>query len=421
MALLRAIATVGGWTMGSRVLGFIRDMAIAAIMGAGPIADAFFVAFQFPNLFRRLIGEGAFNAAFVPLFAGTLETEGHAAAKRFAEATLAVLLPILIIFTVAVEFAMPAILAVIAPGFRADPAKFAMTVDFARLTFPYLMMMSLVALMSGILNALHRFAAAAAAPILLNVVLIASLLMVHAGVLPHPGYALSWGVALAGIGQFLWLAAACQRAGLLPGLPRPRLTAKVRRLFRLMLPGVIGAGVYQVNVLVGIALASLLPEGAVSYLYYADRVNQLPLGVIGAATGVALLPMLTRQLRGGDGTGARDSQNRAIEFSMLLTLPAAAALVAIAYPVIATLFERGAFTADDARAAAATLAAFALGLPAYVLVKALSPGFFAREDTATPVKVAVCALALNIVLAYMLMQVLAQVGIALAAAVTAWV
>ncbi len=420
MALLRAIATVGGWTMGSRLLGFVRDMMIAGLMGASVLTDAYFLAFQFPNIFRRLLGEGAFNAAFVPLFAGALERHGRPAARAFAEATLAVMLPILLALTVLAELFMPAVISVIAPGFRADPVQFALAVDFARLMFPYLMLMSLVALMSGILNALHRFAAAAAAPMLLNVVLIAVLTLVWAGLLPHPGHALSWGVAIAGLGQFFWLAIACARAGLLPHLPRPRLAPGVRRLFRLMAPGALGAGVYQLNVLIGQALASLLPKGSITFLFIADRVNQLPLGVVGAATGVALLPMLTRQLRAGDAAGAADSQNRAIEFAMLLTLPAAVALIAIPHPIIATLFERGAFSPEAARATAMALAAFALGLPAYVLVKALSPGFFAREDTATPVKVAAVALVANVALAATLMQVLAHVGIALAAGLTAW-
>jgi putative peptidoglycan lipid II flippase len=420
MALIRSFLTVGGWTMASRVLGFLRDMAIAALIGAGTVADAFFVAFQFPNFFRRLFAEGAFNAAFVPLFAGTLERDGKPKAMGFAAAALSVMLAVLLAFTVAAEIAMPWVLAAVAPGFRDEPAKFALAVDFARLTFPYLLFMSVVALLGGLLNSTRRFAATAAAPIMLNLVLLSALALIHTGVLAHPGYALSWGVAAAGIGQFLWIALACRRAGLLPPLPRPRLTPGVRRLFRLMLPGIVGAGVYQINVVVGVVLASLLAEGSVAYLYYADRVNQLPLGVIGVAVGIALLPQLTRQLRADDQAGAADSQNRSIEFALLLTLPAAAALIAIPGPVIATLFERGRFGPEETAATAAALAAFALGLPAYVLIKTLSPGFYAREDTATPVKIAAVAMACNVGLAAALMQVLAHVGIALATACTAW-
>ncbi len=420
MALFRSIATVGGWTMGSRVLGFVRDILIAGLLGAGQVTDAFFVALQLPNVFRRLFAEGAFNAAFVPLFAGELTQSGRAAARAFAERVFGVMLTVLIAFSVLVEIFMPEVMGVIAGGFRDDPAKFQLTIDFARLTFPYLLFVSLAAMLSGILNTLERFVAAAAAPILLNIILIGALVGVSRGWLPNPGLALSWGVLLAGIGQLAWLALACGRAGLLPTVPRLVMGPKVRRLFVLMGPGIIGAGVYQINVLIGVRLASELPEGSVSFLYFADRVNQLPLGVVGAAVGVTLLPLLSRQLKAGDDAGARESQNRAIEFAMLLTIPAAAALLVLPGPIITVLFVRGLFGAHDGLATAAALMAFASGLPAYVLIKALAPGFFAREDTATPVKIAVGALLLNVAVALSLMPVLAHVGIALATAISAW-
>lgn len=420
MPLIRAIATVGGWTMGSRVLGFVRDMFIAAFLGAGQVSDAFFVALQFPNIFRRLFAEGAFNAAFVPLFAGELTEHGRAAAREFAERVFGVMLLILIVLSVLVEIFMPEVMGVVAGGFADEPEKFQLAVDFARLTFPYLLFVSLSAMLGGILNTLEKFAAAAAAPILLNIVLIGALSGVALGWLPDPGLALSWGVLIAGIGQFVWLAAVCSRTGLLPLVPRLVFGPRVKRLFMLMGPGILGAGVYQINVLIGVRLASELPEGSVSFLYFADRVNQLPLGVVGAAVGVALLPLLSRQLKAGDTDSARDSQNRAIEFAMLLTLPAAAALLVVADPVVTVLFQRGAFDATDAAATSAALAAFALGLPAYVLIKALAPGFFAREDTATPVKVAATTLVVNVALALALMPALAHVGIALATAISAW-
>ena len=420
MPLIRAIATVGGWTMGSRVLGFVRDMFIAAFLGAGQVSDAFFVALQFPNIFRRLFAEGAFNAAFVPLFAGALTENGRAAAHAFAERVFGVMLAILIALSILVEIFMPEVMAVVAGGFRDEPEKFRVAVDFARLTFPYLLFVSLAAMLGGILNTLEKFVAAAAAPILLNVILIGALGGVALGWLPDPGLALSWGVLIAGIGQFAWLAAACSRTGLMPVVPRLVFGPRVRRLFMLMGPGILGAGVYQINVLIGVRLASELPEGSVSFLYFADRVNQLPLGVVGAAVGIALLPLLARQLKAGDADGARDSQNRALEFAMLLTLPAAAALVVAAGPIVTVLFQRGAFDAGDAAATSAALAAFALGLPAYVLIKALAPGFFAREDTATPVKIAALALVANVALALVLMPALAHVGIALATAASSW-
>ena len=410
MALFRSIATVGGWTMGSRVLGFVRDILIASLLGAGQVTDAFFVALQLPNIFRRLFAEGAFNAAFVPLFAGELTESGRAAAREFAERVLGVMAGVLIVFSLLVEIFMPEVMGVIAGGFRDDPQKFQLAVDFARLTFPYLVFVSLAAMLSGILNTLERFVAAAAAPILLNIILIGALVAVSLGWLPDPGLALSWGVLIAGIGQFVWL----------PTGPRLVLGPRVRRLFALMGPGIIGAGVYQINVLIGVRLASELPEGSVSFLYFADRVNQLPLGVVGAAVGVALLPLLSRQLKAGDDAGARESQNRAIEFAMLLTVPAAAALLVLPGPIVTVLFQRGQFGAEEALATSAALAAFASGLPAYVLIKALAPGFFAREDTKTPVKIAVGALILNVAVALSLMPILAHVGIALATAISAW-
>lgn len=420
MALFRSIATVGGWTMVSRVLGFARDMLIANVIGAGLIADAFFVAFKFPNFFRRLFAEGAFNAAFVPLFAGRLTTDGKEAAVKFAAEVASVLGTVLLVFTLAAMLTMPWLMLAIAPGFTDQPDKFDLTVDLTRLTFPYLTFMALVALMGGMLNSLQRFAATAAAPIVLNVVLIAVLLGVRHGVLPDPGHALAWGVAVAGLAQFVWIAFACKRAGLGFVPPRPRLTPGVKRLLVLMAPALLGAGVVQVNVVIDVILASTLAEGSVSFLYYADRVNQLPLGVVGVAVGITLLPLLTRQLRSGETEAALGSQNRAIEFALTLTLPAAAALIAMPGPIVTVLFQRGAFDAASAEATAGALAAFAVGLPAYVLIKALTPGFFAREDTKTPVKVAVVAMIANVVLAVALMQVLAHVGIALATALSAW-
>lgn len=418
MTLLRSITTVGGLTLVSRVLGFLRDLMIAAVAGAGPVADAFFVAFKLPNLFRRLFAEGAFNAAFLPLFAGALEQDGPEAAKRFAGQAIAAMLIVLVPFTILFQAAMPWVIPAIAPGFTEQGEAFDLAVIFGRITFPYLMMMALVALLSAILNTTYRFWAAAAAPILLNILLILSLLVL-APLLPTAGHALSWGVAAAGIAQFLWLAVACRRIDMLPSLPRPRLTPRMRRFGKLIVPGALGAGVVQLNIVIGTIFASLIP-GAVSWLYYADRLNQLPLGVVGAAVGVALLPMLSRQLRAGDTDQALDTQNRAIEFALLLTLPATAALIAVPHLLVTVLFERGAFVAADTVATADALAAYAIGLPAYVLIKALQPGFFAREDTRTPVLIAGASMVVNAALTPLLMWPLDHVGIALATAIAAW-
>ncbi len=419
MVLLRSIATVGGATMISRFLGFIRDILIAAILGAGPVADAFFVAFKFPNLFRRLFAEGAFNLAFVPIYAGLVEDGDKEKAHALAEQALSVLMWSLLVFVIIVELAMPWAMIGFAPGFIDDAEKFDLAVTLTRITFPYLLFISLVSLMAGVLNSLGRFAAAAATPILLNLCLIGAILLLTP-VLESPGHALAWGVAGAGVVQLAWLYVHCARAGVVLRPRRPRLSPNVRLLLRRMAPVVVGAGVYQISLLIDTVIASLLPSGSISYLFFADRVNQLPLGVIGIAVGTALLPLLSRQLRAGQTEAAAHSQNRALELVFLLTLPAAVALVIIAHPIVVVLFERGAFGPAQSVATAQALAVYAMGLPAYVLVKALAPGFFAREDTATPVKVGIVAVAANLVLNLILMGPFLHVGIAMATALTSW-
>jgi len=419
MALFRSIATVGGYTLVSRVLGFLRDVLVAAYLGAGPVADAFFVSFKFPNFFRRLFAEGAFNAAFVPMFAGKVAVHGKASAKAFAEDTMAVLLTVLFVLVVAIELAMPWFMVVAAPGFVRQPEKFRLAIEMTRITFPYLLFISLVSLQGGVLNSIDRFAAVAATPVLMNLCMIGGLLA-FAPLTQTVGHALAWGVALAGVAQFIWLAWACNNAGMGLGLPRPRLSPEVKRLLILMLPAALGSGVVQVNLLIDIVLASLLPTGSVSYLYYADRIYELPLAVIGIAIGTAILPLLARQVRRGEHDAAVATQNRALEAALLLTLPAAAALIVLDQPIIAVLFERGAFRFAEVQATAAALAAYALGLPAYVLIKVLAPCFYAREDTRTPVKIAVVCVVVNSVVAFGLMQVVAHVGIALATVVSAW-
>jgi putative peptidoglycan lipid II flippase len=419
MALLRSIATVGSLTLVSRVLGFTRDILTAAILGAGPVADAFFVAQRLPNLFRGLFAEGAFSAAFVPLASGALTDGGKPAVRQFAEEVFAVLFTVLLGFVLLGEVFMPWVMRAIAPGFGAEPGKFDLVVTLSRITFPYLLLISLTALLGGLLNALDRFAAPAATPILLNLSLITALyLMARFGW--RDGHALAWALSAAGIAQFLWLMIACARAGLVLRLRLPRLTPRVRETLRIMAPGVFGAGVTQLNLLISTALASLLAGGSVSYLYYADRLNQLPLGVVGIAVSTAILPSLSRQVRTGDAAGAMATQNRGVELALLLTLPAAAALIVLAGPILAVLFERGAFGPAEVTATAAALAAYAVGLPAFVLVKVLAPGFYAHRDTATPVKVAVAAVSLNFVLTLVLMQFLAHVGVAIALSASGW-
>ncbi len=383
--------------MVSRVLGFIRDMMMAAMIGAGPVADAFFVANKLPNLFRRLFGEGAFNAAFVPEFSGLLATDGPEMARRFAQEAISVMTFWLGGITIFGEIFMPQIMHVLAPGFVEIPDKFALTVDLARITFPYLMLICLAALLSGALNGMEHFAAAAAAPVLYNLFAIAALIGLTPFV-PTVGHAAAWGVSASGIVQLALLIWAVHRAGMPLRIPRPRLTPKVRLLMRRMAPGLIGAGAAQLNQAVDLIIASLLPAGTVSLLYYADRIQQLPLGVIGIAVGTALLPMLSRQVRGGNEAAALSSLNRAIEYALFLTLPAAVALTVSAFPIMWVLFGRGAFTIDTARLASQSLAAYAIGLPAVVLLKVLAPAAFARGDTALPVKIGMITLAVNFLL-----------------------
>jgi len=423
MKLYSAFATVGGMTMLSRILGFVRDILIAAVLGTGAVADAYFVAFRFPNLFRRLFAEGAFNAAFIPLFAKRLEADGKSSARVFAEEALAVLFIALLVTTLAAEITMPWLMHVIAPGFTDSPEKFDLAVLLTRIAFPYLLFVSLVALLSGILNALGRFAMAAFAPVLLNIVLIAVmsvLIFTSLGNTPEAGVVLAWGVSAGGLAQMAILVWWAKRNGMGLKLRRPRMTQGVRNLISLGIPGVIAGGITQVNLLIGTMIATL-QDSAVSWLYYADRIYQLPLGVVGIAIGVVLLPDLSRKLRASEHSQALHSQNRSLEFSLLLTLPAAVALFVAAEPIIRVLFERGAFTGEDTLATSAALTAFAFGLPAFVLIKVFSPGFFAREDTRTPMIYAGISVAVNVTLSLVLFQFIGHVGIAMATSIAGWV
>ncbi|WP_421996285.1 murein biosynthesis integral membrane protein MurJ [Reyranella sp.] len=420
MTLGRAVATVGSFTLFSRIVGFVRDIVLSAVLGSGGIADAFFVAFKLPNFFRRLFAEGAFSAAFVPLFSGELHERGRDAAVTFAREAHAALLLVLLPFTVLLILAMPLVVSVLAPGLRDEP-DFDLAVTLGRIAFPYLLFISLTSLYGGVLNSLDRFAHVAATPILLNLALIGAVLGLTP-FLPNGGYAAAIGVAIAGVLQWLWLLVACAREGVKLSLVRPRWTARVSRLVTLATPVAIGGGVQQISTMLDVVWASLLPVGTISTLYYADRIAQLPLGVVGIAIGTALLPLLARQLRAGQTGSAMANQNRALEFGLLFSLPAAVALWLLAEPIIRILFERGRFTPDDTLRTAAALAAFAIGLPAFVLVKALTPGFFAREDTRTPLWVATGAIAVNVVLnvVFLYGTTLAQVGIALASSLSGW-
>jgi putative peptidoglycan lipid II flippase len=414
--VLKGIMTVGGWTMGSRILGLARDMLIAKYLGAGTLSDAYFVANRLPNLFRRLFGEGAFNAAFVPVFSGLLVNEGEDVARGFAEEAAAALAFWLFGLTILGEIFMRPLLHLIAAGFADDPAKFDLTVALARLAFPYLLLICLAALLSGILNARDRFVAAAAAPMLYNAFAIASLFAL-VPFTPTAAHALAIGVSLSGVAQLALLYWAVRRAGMKLHIPRPRMTPRMRLLLRRMAPGLVGAGITQLSLAVDTVIGTYLPEKSVSFMYYADRVNQLPLGVLGIAVGTALLPTLSRQISAGKTQQAQASLNRAIEYGMLLTLPAAAALLVIPDPILNVLFVRGNFSLADATLSSQSLSAYAAGLPAFVLIKVLGPGFFARGDMSTPVRVGMSILGLNVALSLALMVPLKHVGPPLATSI----
>jgi putative peptidoglycan lipid II flippase len=422
MKLYRGFATVGSMTILSRVLGFIRDVLIAAMLGTSYVADAFFVSFRVPNMFRRLFAEGAFDAAFIPLFAKRLHSDGAAAAQAFAGQALAGLTLILVVFTVLAPIAMPWLMLLLAPGFASDPAKFDLAVMLARISLPYLACMSFVALYTGVLNALGRFAIAALAPTLLNVVLIVVLLALVAsgGTQTMAGIALASAITAAGVLQVIVVALAAARIGMRVPIERPRLTPEMRRLMSLAAPGVVAGGMAQLTMVISTIIATL-QDRVVSWLYYAERIFQLPLGVIGVAIGVVLLPDLSHKLRLGDHDAVLASENRALEFALLLTMPAAIALFIASAPIMRVLFERGAFTAADTQATAAMLSALALGLPAYVMIKVLHPSYFAREDTKTPMIYAGIAMASTIVLSFVLFLALGPTGIAIATMLSGWI
>lgn len=428
MKLYKAFATVGGLTLLSRIFGFVRDILIAASLGTGWVADAFVVAFRFPNLFRRLFGEGAFNSAFVPIFAKKFEGEGKEAARTFAEEAMAGLLFVLLILTIVAELAMPLLMYALAPGFDSEPEKFDLAVLLTRITMPYLLCMSLVALMSGALNSVGRFAESSSVSIVLNVVMaVATILALWFGYKAGPGAGIIQALAVfvAGILQLVLLMWGMNRAGLSLKLRRPSWTPDLRRLWQLGIPGIISGGVTQLNIAIGTMIATMQP-GAVSQLYYADRLYELPLAIVGIAVGVVLLPDVARQLRAGNMDGVMDSQNRSLEFAMLLTIPAALALAIIPQEIVRILFERGAFSAEDTAATAKVLAVFALGLPAFVLIKVFSPAYFAREDTKTPMRYAAISLTANtlgsIVLFFVFKEIgwMPHLGIAIATALGGW-
>jgi len=426
MNLLKATGTIGGLTLASRVLGLLRDSLFARYVGASFASDAFLVAFRLPNMFRALFAEGAFASAFIPMFnqkVANPDGEGLRDGLDFAEAALAVLLPVLLVMTVLLEvFAWPVTFALSGKFNGVSHDQFAFAVELSRYTIPYLMLISLVSLFGGILNSLHKFWVNAAAPILLNLTLIVALLGFHSADPLATARNQAIAVSVSGLLQLGWLAFACRQNGVSLKLRRPRLNPEVKRLLKLIWPAAAGAGAVQINLVISTALAaSLLAHGSVTYIYMADRLNQLPLGLIGIGLGTVLLPTISRQLGGGEEAAALETQNRGLELALLLTLPATVALVVAGEPIAAALFGYGRYTAQDTHFTAQALAAFSIGLPSYILVKVLTPGFYARQDTRTPVRYATISMVVNLVGNLALIVPLQHMGPPLATAIASTV
>ncbi|MCQ0042055.1 MAG: murein biosynthesis integral membrane protein MurJ [Bombella sp.] len=418
--MLRHLLTVGSWTMLSRLLGLVRDQLLAMFLGAGPVQDAYQIAFRLPNMFRRLFGEGALNAAFVPLFTSRYEKEGPPAALLLAGQAFSLLLLWLSLLTILAEIFMPWVIDLIAPGFRSHgTGRFAIAVQLTRITMPYTVLICGAALVAGILNARNHFAAASAAYISFNIVGIAAILVGAFWGHQHVAPTSAWGITLSGIAQLAGLLWAARKAGMTVPLVRPALSPDIRLLLRRMLPGLVGSGVTQINLTIDTIIATLLPTGSISWLYFADRVNQLPLGVLGAALGTTLLPLFTRHVAANDRSALQTSLNQALNYALLLSLPAMIGLFSLAPEIMATLFGYGHFTPHDVQNSAAALRMYALGLPAFIIIKLLAPAFFAEGDTTTPVRIGFVTMGINLALNLLLYRTLAHLAPPLASTLAA--
>lgn len=429
MSLIRNVGTIGGLTAISRVFGFARDMLLARVLGAGLAADAFQLAFTLPNTFRRLFAEGAFSVAFVPLYSRALhgsdgQPGSEEAAEKFADDVLSVFVWVLLAFSALCMVFMGGIVGLLAGEYAEIPGKFELSVFLSRVTFPYLFFISLVAMLSGLLNARSRFGPGALAPVLLNIFLISGILIGDhlrgdSGNDVIVVEMLAASVSLSGLAQLLYLWWETRRAGVRLKVQLPRFTPEVKRLGLLILPATFGAGIYQISQLVDTFFATSLPQGSLTLLKLADRLNQMPLGIVGIALGTAILPMLSRHIHTGDAAEAQRLQGNAFEIATLLTLPAAAALAVCAPAFCAAFFVGGKFTAADGALMAQIVVALVAGLPAYVIVKVLNPGFFAREDTRTPVWTALASLVFNVALNLYVVDRYGIVGLAGATAASA--
>ncbi len=416
--MYRKILTAGGWTLVSRAAGFARDVITAAVMGAGPLTDAFTVAFRLPNHFRTIFGEGAFNDAFVPNYASALEREGIEAARHFANRIFSLMLVIQVVLLIGAYLAMPWVVRVLAPGFSENADSFALAVSLTRITFPYLLFITLQTVLGGVLAAHGRFAAFNAAPIFLSLCWIAALGV--SWLFPNAAYAASWGVMVSGVAQFLVVWLDTVRAGVAPSLTRPALDPTMRRFFRTLIPSIIGSAGIQIALFADTIIGTLLPPSSLSALYYADRVFQLPLGVIAIAVGSVLLPEMTRLIAGNREEDAHRAQNRAMAFALAMTMPFFIAFLTIPDLIIAAAFMRGKFDASAVWLSASVLLAYGSGLPAIILVRSAVASFRARLDMTTPLYASLTAVAVNVALKLVLMGPFGITGLALATAVGAW-
>ena len=418
--IFKSFLTVSFYTLLSRILGFVRDIFIAKFLGSTVTADAFFVAFRLPNFFRRVLAEGAYSAALIPIFSGIIiDSKNDREAADFVENTMSLLLFVTIILTFIFYFGMSYIIQLLAPGFSENEEAFDLAVHFGKIIFPYLIFISLVAHFTSIINVHGKFAAGAFAPAILNISFILSLFILTP-LLPSSGYALSYGVLIGGLFQFIFMYKAVLKF-YQPRLCIPKFNEKLKKFFRLFIPGVIGSGVIQLNIIIGTIIASFLPVGAISHIYYADRLNQLPLAIFGIAMGIVLLPSLTNAIKNNNRKEISNTQNRSLEFSLLISLPSAVGLFILSFPIIHILFERGAFLVEDTIYTSQVLSIFSIGLPAYILIKILITCFFAREDTKTPLYVSIITVIINIIVSLLLIGTMREMGIAIATALSAWV
>ena len=413
--MLRNVMTVGFWTLMSRVLGMLREVMLYALIGAGPVLDAFIAAFRLPNMFRRFTAEGAFNAAFVPMFSKRIEADDNPIG--FANQAMGSLSFVLLILTALAMIFMPTFIWATANGFVADP-RFDLSVDYARVMFPYILFISLAALISGTLNSIGKFAVAAAAPVLLNIIIIFALCIAWIS----GGSAIQfliWSVPVAGVLQLglVWYHA--RTCGLSLRLTRPRFSPEMKQLLIVATPAALANGVVQINLLVG-QLVSSQQVGAISWLYGADRLYQLPLGVVGIAVGIVLLPELSKHLKSGNTVSAKAALSNGAFFASALSLPATLALIVIPFPLAAALYGYGQNTIADVEAIAIATAIYALGLPAFMLQKLQQPLFFAREDTKTPFQWAVVSMIINALIAIGLWPWLGWLSPAIATVVSSW-